>query len=191
MSHNKIYQRRMSRSSTCISRIGTANTETVNSRSITNGEKEAVLLRAYDADTAIFVDQNMEARTSSLVVQHELSLPPLACFENGLLYQLTQSRVCTTGDLGVETVWRAVAAKLGRSHTLLPSHSIRERDIWNVLQQLVDALPANTTSATATKISLGNELHKAHAELRQSYGESDAKVSLRTDDCHTEAVRSL
>lgn len=163
----------------------TANPESVSSRSVSEGEKEAVLLRAYGAATEIFMDTKLEARIPDLVAQHDLALPPLACFENGLLYRFTQSRVCTARDLGVESVWRAVAAKLGRAHTLLPSHSTRERNIWTVLQQLVDALPANTMSATATKISLGNELHKAHAELRQSYGGLDAKVSLGVDDYHT------
>ena len=131
------------------------------------------------------MDTNLEARIPDLVAQHELASPPLACFENGLLYRFTQSRVCTVRDLGVESVWRAVAAKLGRAHTFLLSHSTRERNIWNVLQQLVDALPANTRSTTSMKISLRNELHKVHAELRQSYGELDAKVSLGVDNYHT------
>lgn len=131
------------------------------------------------------MDPNLEARIPDLVAQHDLASPPLACFENGLLHRFTQSRVCTARDLAVDSVWRAVAAKLGRAHTLLPSHSTKARNIWTVLQQLVDALPADTVSATATKISLGNELHKAHAELRQSYGELDAKVSLRVDDDDT------
>ena len=124
----------------------------------------------------------MEAHTHALLTRHKLAAPLLARFENGLLYRFAPGRVCKPKDLSEESVWRAVAARLGEWHALLPlpeKNGDQERNIWTVLQQWVDALPTNTSTARTTKENLGKELRKSLSVLGQVQAREDNKVSLQ------------
>ena len=151
-------------------------------RSASENEKEAVLLRAYGSGSEILVDRDMEARTHALLTQHKLAAPLLARFENGLLYRFAPGRACKPEDIGREFVWRAVAARLGEWHALLPlpeKHGDQQRNIWTVLQQWVDALPTDTSNARTTKERLGKELCKSLSDLGQAQARGDDQVSLQ------------
>lgn len=60
--------------------------------------------------------------TSSHLLLAVLNLAPplLARFQNGMLYRFIQGRVCSSTDLSKESVWRAVARRLGQWHAVLP-----------------------------------------------------------------------
>jgi len=143
---------------------------------VSENEPPAVLLRAYGSGSEILVDRDMEARTHSLLSQHGLAAPLLARFKNGLLYRYAPGRACTAQDLGREPVWRAVAAKFGEWHALLPlsgHNGGKKRNICTVLQQWIDALPVDTATSIEKKESLQGELEKTLAYLEQLQGEGD------------------
>jgi len=78
--------------------------------------------------------------------------------------------------LGREPVWRAVAAKLGEWHALLPlsgHNGGKKRNICTVLQQWIDALPVDTATAIKKKESLQEVLEKTLAYLEQLQDKGD------------------
>ena len=137
---------------------------------ISGSDEEAILLRAYGNGSDILVDRDMEAHTHTLLTRQGLAAPLLARFQNGLLYRFTPGRVCTAQDLGRESTWRAVAAKLGEWHARLPlpkQELGNERNIWTVLKQWVAALPADEPEEDKRKKSLEAELQRSMVELGQ------------------------
>ena len=86
-------------------------------------DERAILLRAYGKDSDILVDRGMEMTTHELLAENGLAAPLLARFDNGLLSRFLSGHVCTAYDLVREPVWRAVAARLGEWHAVLPLSS--------------------------------------------------------------------
>ena len=82
-------------------------------QSVSDRERDAVLLWAYSTNYKILEHHNMEARTHALPTQYKLAPPLLSRFEKGLLYRFAPGRVCNARDLGREPVWRAVTTGLG------------------------------------------------------------------------------
>lgn len=62
-----------------------------------------------------------EFASHCLLAQYNLAPPLLARFQNGLLYNFIQGRVCTSSDLRREPVWRGIARRLGEWHAVLPT----------------------------------------------------------------------
>lgn len=145
-------------------------------------EKEAILLRAYGNGSDILVDRDMEARVHTLLTQQGLAAPLLARFQNGLLYRYTPGRVCTAQDLGRESIWRAVAARLGEWHVRLslPNEEVgTERNIWTVLKQWVAALPADKPEEDINKKTLEKELQRSMVDLGQDEVKDYGDVRLK------------
>ena len=137
---------------------------------VSDSDNEAILLRAYGNGSNILVDRDMEARTHTILTQQGLAAPLLARFQNGLLYKFTPGRVCTAQDLSEESIWPAVAAKLGEWHARLPlpkQELGNERNIWTVLKQWVAALPDDELEEDKRKKTLEKELQRSMVELRQ------------------------
>ena len=137
---------------------------------IASSDEDAILLRAYGNGSDVLVDRDMEAHTHTLLTQQGLAAPLLARFQNGLLYKFTPGRVCTAQDLGAESTWRAVAAKLGEWHARLPLPKRElgsKRNIWTVLEQWAAALPADEPEEDKRKKTLEEEVQRSMVELRQ------------------------
>ncbi len=157
-------------------------------------EEEAVLLRAYGKDSDVLVDRDMEAATHALLAAWGLAAPLLARFRNGLLYGYTPGRVCTPQDLQKETVWRAVAARLGEWHARLPlplldavesqdelaaTNALNDQvitgrsqsaNIWSVIRKWISALPTRNETEEAQKAVLQKEVEKSYGELNHDRG---------------------
>lgn len=152
-------------------------------------DKEAVLLRAYGKDSEVLSNRDTEATTHALLAERELAPPLLARFNNGLLYRFLPGRLCTPQDLLKESVWRAVAIRLGEWHARLPLPSCKAegvspgrpeatnrqvatrspnaqspRTIWTVMQEWTEAIPSKSPEAKARKIDLQKALHKSFSE---------------------------
>ncbi|ERF71193.1 hypothetical protein EPUS_06022 [Endocarpon pusillum Z07020] len=151
-------------------------------------DDEAILLRAYGNNTDILIDRDREAQSHGLLAERGLAPPLLARFNNGLLYNFIQGRVCTPQDLIKENVWRAVARRLGEWHNVpLPDDYHRETvtngvkgayanghtpaknkptpNIWTVMQKWIDALPTDTSAAQSRKSQLQAELDRSFRDL--------------------------
>lgn len=61
-----------------------------------------------------------------MLARYQLAPPLLARFENGLIYEFIQGRVCTSEDLRREPIRRGVARKLGEWHRVLPVASVNQ-----------------------------------------------------------------
>ena len=150
-----------------------------------DSDNQAILLRAYGNGSDILVDRDMEARTHTLLTQQGLAAPLLARFQNGLLYKFSPGRVCTAQDLRRESIWRAVAARLGEWHARLPlpkQEPGNERNIWTVLKQWVAALPADESEEDKRKKTLEEELQRSMVELRQDEVKYSDKVRLKIQE---------
>ena len=148
-------------------------------------DKGAILLRAYGNDSDILIDRDMEAATHALLAERDLAAPLLARFQNGLLYSFLPGCACTSQDLVKEPVWRAIAARLGKWHALLPLPSSKTADpaqspstIWTVMRQWVAALPSNTKDDRERNNHLKNELERSIAYLSEERSSITSKVSL-------------
>lgn len=141
-----------------------------------------MLLRAYGDGSDILVDRDMEARTHTLLTQQGLAAPLLARFQNGLLYSFAPGQVCTAQDLGRESVWRAVAARLGEWHARLPipKHEAGEgRNIWTVLKHWVAALPADAPEEKKRKSVFEEEMRILLDELARDKSKDYKNVRLK------------
>jgi ethanolamine kinase len=67
-----------------------------------------------------------ETISHSLLARYHLAPPLLARFDNGLMYEFIQGRVCTSEDLSREPIRRGVARKLGEWHSVLPIASVNK-----------------------------------------------------------------
>jgi len=67
-----------------------------------------------------------ETVSHSLLARYHLAPPLLARFDNGLMYEFIQGRVCTSEDLSREPICRGVARKLGEWHSVLPIASVNK-----------------------------------------------------------------
>jgi ethanolamine kinase len=117
-----------------------------------------------------------------------LAPPLLARFDNGLLYNFIQGRVCTPQDLVEEDVWRGIARRLAEWHSVpLPSSYYPETaangingtytnghtatktkpmpNIWTIMQKWIDALPTGTSAEQKRKSELQAELDRSSQEL--------------------------
>ncbi|MCJ1478640.1 hypothetical protein MMC13_007321 [Lambiella insularis] len=83
-------------------------------------DEEAVLLRAYGSGTEVLIDRERESASHFLLAHYKLAPPPLARFQNGLMYRFIRGRVCQSHDLSQQPVWRGVARRLAEWHALLP-----------------------------------------------------------------------
>lgn len=152
---------------------------------------EAVLLRAYGNHTDILIDRDREAQSHALLAERGLAPPLLARFNNGLLYNFIQGRVCTPQDLVKEDIWRGVARRLAEWHSVpLPAsyyagtgtnsangvHASGEKsgkavtgkpapNIWTVMQKWIDALPAGAEVERSQNSHLQAELDRSTQEL--------------------------
>jgi ethanolamine kinase len=116
----------------------------------------------------------------------------LARFNNGLLYNFIQGRVCTPKDLVTQDVWWGVARRLAEWHSVplpdsyfphngtngingtytnghtehakMPGNKPRP-NIWTVMQKWIDALPATTKAEQTRKTQLQAELDRSSNEL--------------------------
>ena len=84
-----------------------------------------------------------------------------------------------------EPVWRAIAARLGEWHALLPLPNPKTADpaqspstIWTVMRQWVAALPSNTKDDRERNNHLKNELERSIAYLSEERSSITSKVSL-------------
>jgi ethanolamine kinase len=151
-------------------------------------DDEAILLRAYGNNTDILIDRDQEAQSHALLAEYGLAPPLLARFDNGLLYNFIQGRVCTPQDLVKEDVWRGIARRLAEWHSVpLPSSYYRETtangingtytnghavtkkkpmpNIWTIMQKWIDALPTGTSAEQKRKSLLQAELERSSQEL--------------------------
>ena len=55
-----------------------------------------------------------------LLASYKLAPELLARFQNGMIYRFIPGRVCSPADLQSESIWRAVATRLGQWHATLP-----------------------------------------------------------------------
>lgn len=164
--------------------------------SVEQVDDEAVLLRAYGNNTDILIDRDREAQSHALLAEKGLAPPLLARFNNGLLYNFIQGRVCTPQDLVKEDVWRDVARLLAEWHRVpLPSSYFQETEIdgnrgvyangevksarisasikpvpniWTTMKKWITALPARTLIEESRKAQLQIELDRSFEELNIS-----------------------
>lgn len=157
-------------------------------------DEKAILLRAYGKGSDVLVDRGMEAVTHGMLAERGLAAPLLALFQNGLLYGFTPGHVCTPQDLAKETVWRAIAARLGEWHARLPLPEPGPREkqsigsasgaqtplcgagrspspnIWTVIRKWISALPARNEAEESQKAVLQKELERSFVELDHDRG---------------------
>jgi ethanolamine kinase len=155
-------------------------------------DDEAILMRAYGNNTDILIDRDREAESHALLAKRGLAPPLLARFNNGLLYNFIQGRVCTPQDLIKEDVWRGVARRLAEWHSVpLPESYYSEHrangidgtytngvskaaknledrptpNVWTIMQKWINALPVGTAAEQKRKSQLQTELDHSIAEL--------------------------
>jgi ethanolamine kinase len=151
-------------------------------------DDEAILLRAYGNNTDILIDRDREAQSHALLAERGLAPPLLARFNNGLLYNFIQGRVCTPQDLVKEDVWRGVARRLAEWHSVpLPDSYFPESEangvngastnghkpklvkplpnVWTVMQKWINALPTATSAEKIRKSQLQAELDRSCKQL--------------------------
>ena len=161
-------------------------------KSVEQIDDEAILLRAYGNNTDILIDRDREAQSHALLAERGLASPLLARFNNGLLYNFIQGRVCTPQDLVKEDIWRGIARRLAEWHGVpLPSSYFQKHEtngingaytngqvessnatsrkptsnVWTVMQRWIDALPTSTKAEKLRKLQLQGELDRSRQEL--------------------------
>lgn len=164
-------------------------------KSIEQTDDQAILLRAYGNNTDILIDRDREAQSHALLAERGLAAPLLARFNNGLLYNFIQGRVCTPQDLVTENVWRGVARRLAEWHSVplaisyYPdsgenvtngtngTHTNGEAkgaelmqskprpNVWTVIQKWINALPTRTAAEQTRASQLQRELDRSSQEL--------------------------
>ena len=150
------------------------------------------------------IDREMEVTTHVLLAERGLAAPLLARFQNGLLYRFLPGRVCTADDLNQESIWQAVAARLGEWHARLPLPSLKTenpsseedpgkagpkrgtdqrvrqyRTIWTVFQEWLDAIPSKSEKERLQRQRLQAEFDKCFRELKGDAGEDVGDVRYR------------
>ena len=176
-------------------------TKEVPGRSEAENDKEAVLLRSYGRDSNILIDREMEVTSHVLLAERGLAAPLLARFRNGLLYTFLPGRVCKADDLHQNSIWQAVAARLGEWHARLPLPSLKTenlsseeypgnaglkrgtdqrlpqyRTIWTVFQEWLDAIPSKSEKEKLQQQRLRAEFDKCFRELNGDAGEDVGDV---------------
>jgi len=154
-------------------------------------DEEAILIRAYGKGTDVLIDRERELRAHNLLAKLGLAPPLLARFDNGLMYRFIPGDVCTPQDLRRPEIYRAVAKSLGQWHGSLPISAITDTptrhdtpqgkhtgeqtrptpNLWTVMQQWIDALPANTEDERQRN-------HMLHEELAWLSNKLDATPGL-------------
>jgi ethanolamine kinase len=147
------------------------------------------------------INREMEVTTHVLLAERGLASPLLARFQNGLLYKFFPGRVCTVHDLLQESMWRAVAARLGEWHARLPLPILKtetssseqdessfvpkrgtdqpfrhSRTIWTVMQEWLNALPSKSEEERLQQQRLQAEFDKCFLELNGDRGEDSSNV---------------
>lgn len=160
-----------------------------------------MLLRAYGRDSDILIDREMEVTTHVLLAERGLASQLLARFQNGLLYQFLPGRACTADDIIQDPIWQAIAARLGEWHARLPmpilkaentasredegrvdlereidQPSPRSRTIWTVMQEWLDALPAESEEQKLLQQRLLTAFDQSFEELNNGRSEDSSKV---------------
>ena len=179
-------------------------TKEVPGRSEAENDNEAVLLRSYGRDSDIMIDREMEVTTHVLLAERGLAAPLLARFRNGLLYRFLPGRVCQANDLKQESIWQAVAVRLGEWHARLPMPSMKTensssgedpgnagpkretdqrvrqyRTIWTVFQEWLDAIPSKSEKERLQQQRLQVEFDKYFRELNGDAREDVGDVHYR------------
>lgn len=147
------------------------------------------------------INREMEVTTHVLLAERGLASPLLARFQNGLLYGFFPGRVCTAHDLQQDSIWEAVAARLGEWHARLPLPILKtgtsnseeregsiipkdgtdqplgqSRTIWTVMQSWLDALPSKSEQGRLQQQRLQAEFDKCFQELIGNRTEDSSDV---------------
>ncbi len=150
------------------------------------------------------INREMEVTTHVLLAERGLAAPLLARFRNGLLYTFLPGRVCKANDLLQDSIWQAVAARLGEWHARLPLPSLKtenssseedpgsvgpkrgtdqrlrqSRTIWTVFQEWLDAIPSKSEKEKLQQQTLQAEFDKCFRELNGDAGEDSSNVRYR------------
>lgn len=145
-------------------------------------DDEAILMRAYGKGTDVLIDRERELKAHELLANMGLAPPLLARFNNGLIYKFVQGHVCSPADLRKPHVYRATAKRIGQWHGSLPISAITSTpnineqpnlrhcglkdgkytrpipNMWNVVQQWIDALPNDSDADKQRNRTLNTEL---------------------------------
>lgn len=141
------------------------------SRSKSENDRAAIVLRIYGQGTDTLIDRAQEIKTHELLASKDLAPPLLARFGNGIIYRFCPGDVCSAEDLRRPEVYREVARTLGKWHRSLPvsaissdvhndeaAQSAPHPNIWTVLKQWIDMLPCDELEEVEQRRRLQEEL---------------------------------
>ena len=136
-----------------------------------DADRKAVLIRAYGKDTDFIIDRQKELRAHNMLANKQLAAPLLAQFDNGFMCSFIPGDICDAEHFHDQTVYRGIAATLGKWHSTLPISVLIDNpdsiddpetrpvpNIWTNAQKWIDLLPSDTEELKARNDTFRKEL---------------------------------